>query len=75
MSSIFKPFVFVAGGRIWATYPLRQMVMPIVAWVTSGFVAPGVHPSRNELAKSPVHGLAFIEDGASLLKSRKALVK
>src|SRR5437588_10375571 len=43
MSSIFRPFVYVAGGRIWATYPLTQMVMPIVAWVTSGFVAPGVH--------------------------------
>src|SRR5438046_9799405 len=43
MWSIFRLFVYVAAGRISAAYPVTQIVMLIVAWVTSGFVAPGVH--------------------------------
>src|SRR5437773_10193328 len=43
MWSIFRLFVYVAAGRIWAAYPVTQIVMLIVACVTSGFVAPGVH--------------------------------
>src|SRR5205814_5795669 len=42
MWSIFRPFVYVAAGRICAAYPDTQIVMLMVACVTSGFVAPGV---------------------------------
>src|SRR5438552_18914755 len=42
MWSIFRLFVYVAAGRICAAYPVTQIVMLIVAGVTSGFVAPGV---------------------------------
>ena len=44
MWSTFKLFVYVAAGRICAAYPVTQIVMLIVACVTSGFVAPGVQP-------------------------------
>src|SRR5438067_4422883 len=44
MWSIFRLFVYVAAGRICAAYPDTQIVMLIVACVTSGFVAPGVQP-------------------------------
>src|SRR2546421_12734252 len=36
--------MYVAAGRICAAYPVTQIVMLIVAWVTSEFVAPGVQP-------------------------------
>src|SRR5438477_524072 len=42
MWSTFRLFVYVAAGRTWAAYPVTQIVMLIVACVTSGFVAPGV---------------------------------
>ena len=42
MWSIFRPFVYVAAGRICTAYPVTQIVMLMVACVTSGFVAPGV---------------------------------
>src|SRR5439155_9944534 len=42
MWSIFRLFVYVAAGRICAAYPVTQIVMLMVACVTSGFVAPGV---------------------------------
>src|SRR5438105_182871 len=44
MWSIFRLFVYVAAGRTCAAYPVTQIVMLIVACVTSGFVAPGVQP-------------------------------
>src|SRR5438552_3559400 len=44
MWSIFRLFVYVAAGRICAAYPVTQIVMLIVACVTSGFVAPDVQP-------------------------------
>jgi hypothetical protein len=43
MLASFSGSVMLSGGRTVDVHPLRQIVRPIVAWVTRGFSAPGVH--------------------------------
>jgi len=42
MLASFSGSVTDTGGRTVEVQPLRQIVEPIVAWVTAGFTAPGV---------------------------------
>jgi hypothetical protein len=43
MLASFSGSVTDSGGRTVAVQPERQIVEPIVAWVTAGLTAPGVH--------------------------------
>jgi hypothetical protein len=43
MLASFSGSVTLVDGRTLSEYPERQMVAPMVAWVTAGFSAPGVH--------------------------------
>ena len=42
MLASFSGPVTLVDGRMLQEYPLRQIVVWIVAWVTAGFNAPGV---------------------------------
>src|SRR5947209_4482185 len=66
MWSIFRLFVYVAAGRICAAYPVTQIVMLIVACVTSGFVAPGVQRRSGRpfaLVQEFGSGIEMVGDG------------
>lgn len=43
----FSGSVIDTAGRIDTEYPATQIVDPIVAWVTAGLLAPGVHPGSD----------------------------
>jgi hypothetical protein len=43
MLASFSGSVMLSRGRTVDVHPLRQIVRPIVACVTCGFSAPGVH--------------------------------
>jgi hypothetical protein len=43
MLATFSFSVTLWDGRTDALYPLTQIVRPMVAWVTAGLSAPGVH--------------------------------
>jgi hypothetical protein len=43
MLAAFSRSVIAAGGRTLAVHPRTQIVRSIVACVTAGFSAPGVH--------------------------------
>jgi hypothetical protein len=43
MLAAFSCSVTLSGGRTVSVQPLTQIVLSIVAWVTAGFSAPGVH--------------------------------
>jgi hypothetical protein len=43
MLAAFSCSVITSGGRTVAVHPPAQIVRPIVAGVTAGFTAPGVH--------------------------------
>src|SRR6266581_4367788 len=45
--------VYEDGGRTVAVQPDTQIVDPIVAWVTSGFRAPGVNAGSGSPGKRP----------------------
>jgi hypothetical protein len=55
MLARFSGSVMLSGGRTPAVQPARQIVLPIVAWVTAGLAAPGVHlGSGREYAPVPI---------------------
>src|SRR5438105_9882971 len=68
MWSIFRLFVYVAAGRTCAAYPVTQIVMLIVACVTSGFVAPGVQPrsGRPFTLTQEVGGVIVLAGGGTI---------
>ena len=53
--------VTVTGGRTVAVYPARQMVLPMVSWVTAGFVAPGVQCGSGQ--RLPIAGAGMTRPG------------
>jgi hypothetical protein len=55
MLASFSGSVTLSGGRTADVHPLRQIVRPIVACVTWGFNAPGVHRgSGREYSPEPI---------------------
>src|ERR1700761_5053037 len=55
MLAAFSGSVMSSAGRTVAVQPLMQMVRWIVAWVTCGFSAPGVHAgSGREYKPEPI---------------------
>jgi len=52
MLAYFSGSVIASGGRTVDVQPARQMVEPMLAWVTAGLTAPGVHRGSGR-ASSP----------------------
>lgn len=62
MLARFSDSVTLSGGRTVAVQPLTQIVWSIVACVTAGLIAPGVHEGSG-CEKTP-EPLAWQEPGA-----------
>jgi hypothetical protein len=55
MLASFSGSVILDDGRMLVVYPETQIVWPMVACVTAGFNAPGVHAaSGSEYSPDPV---------------------
>jgi hypothetical protein len=54
------------GGRTVAVHPATQMVLPMVAWVTEGLIAPGV---RAEFGKTAPAALTTSPTAAGMTRA------